>query len=161
MTTAGPLKIERKAGRAWLLVVLWTAALWWLGSDVGSLDATSRFIRPLLRWLLPDAPQATLNQIHLFLRKGAHVGGYGVLALLTWRALLASTRAAALRPALLALAWVLSVGACDEIRQASSPARTGSAWDVALDACGGLLVLALAIAYTRVMHARRAAPERG
>jgi VanZ family protein len=161
MTTPGPLTTERKAGRAWLLVLLWTAALWWLGSDIGSLNATSRFIGPLLRWLLPEAPQSTLNQIHFFLRKGDHVGGYGVLALLTWRALLASTRAATLRPALLALAWVLSVGTCDEIRQASSRQRTGSAWDVALDVCGGLLVLALALAYTRRMRARRTAPERG
>ena len=161
MTTPGPLKTEGKAGRAWLLVLVWTAVLWWLGSDAGSLNTTSRFIGPLLRWLLPEAPQAALDQIHFFLRKGAHVGGYGVLALLTWRALLASTRAATLRPALLALVWVLAVGACDEFRQASSPVRTGSVWDVALDVCGGLLVLALALAYTRAMHVRRTALERG
>jgi len=161
MTTPGLLTTERKAGRAWLLVLLWTAVLWWLGSDIGSLNATSRFIGPLLRWLLPEAPQATLNQIHFFLRKGAHVGGYGVLALLAWHALLASTRAAVLRLTLLALVWVLAVAACDELRQAASLVRTGSAWDVALDVCGGLLVLALAIAYTRVMHVRSNAPERG
>ena len=83
-----------------------------------------------------------------------------MLALLTWRALLASTRAAPLRPALLTLAWVLSVATVDEIRQASSPGRTGSAWDVALDLSGGILALALAIAYTRAVRVRRAAPER-
>jgi VanZ family protein len=160
MTTPGPLKIERKAGRAWLLVLLWTAVLWWLGSEGGSLNSTSRFIGPLLRWLLPEAPQSALDQIHFLLRKGAHVGGYGVLTLLTLRALLASTRAAAPRLAVLALAWVLAVAACDEIHQASSPARTGSAWDVALDLSGGILALALALACTRVMRVGRTALER-
>jgi VanZ family protein len=161
MTTRGPLQTERSTGRAWLLVFLWTALLWWLGSESGSLNATSRFIGPFLRWLLPDAPQATLNQIHFFLRKGAHVGGYGLLALLTWRALRARPHPVTLRPALLALAWVLTVGALDEIRQASTPGRTSSAWDVALDVCGGLLALLLASAYARSTRARRTAPERG
>jgi len=161
MTTPGPLKTEEKAGRAWLLVLVWTAVLCWLGSDVGSLNTTSRFIGPLLRWLLPEAPQAALDQIHFFLRKGAHVGGYGVLAFLTLLALLASTRAAALRLTLPALAWVLAVAVSDELHQASSLARTGSAWDVALDLSGGILALALALAYTRRMHVRRTAQKRG
>jgi VanZ family protein len=161
MTTPGPLETERKAGRTWLLVLVWTAVLWWLGSESGSLSATSRFIGPLLRWLLPEASQATLSQIHFLLRKAAHVGGYGLLAFLTWRALLASTRAAALRLTLPALAWVLAVAVCDEIRQATLPARTGSAWDVGLDISGGILALALALAYIRAMRSGRAEPERG
>jgi VanZ family protein len=161
MTTPAPPHTLSKASRAWLLVFLWTALLWWLGSESGSLNATSRIIGPLLRWLLPEAPQAFLNQIHSFLRKGAHVGGYGLLALLTWRASSSSTLALARRPALLALAWVLAVSAFDEIRQAAIPARTGSAWDVALDVGGGILALALALAYVRATRSRRAAPERG
>lgn len=158
MTTPGPL--ETKAIRAWLLVLLWTGVVLWAGGSDASANVTSRFIGPFLRWLLPDAPEATLARIHFFLRKGAHIGEYAVLALLTWHALLASARTAALRPVLLALAWVGSVAACDEIRQAFSRERTGSAWDVALDVCGGLLALSLAIAYTRAMHTRRAARER-
>jgi VanZ family protein len=160
MTTPAPLNDHGKVTRAWLLVVLWTAALWWLGSESGSLSATSRFIGPLLRWLLPDAPQATLVRIHFFLRKGAHLGGYGLLAFLTWHAVLASTRARALRTALLALTWVLLVAAADEIRQTTIPSRTGSAWDVGLDAGGALLALALAVATHRAPKGRRAAPER-
>jgi VanZ family protein len=160
MTTPGPLESERKAGGAWLLVLLWTAVLWWLGGESGSLNATSRFLLPLLRWLLPDASVATLFSIHSLLRKGAHVGGYGVLAFLTWRALVASTRTAALRPALLALAWVLSLATLDEIRQAHTAVRTGSPWDVALDLCGGALGLVLVIACTRAVRVRRAARER-
>ncbi len=160
MTTPGPLKTERKAVRAWLLVLLWTGVVLWLGGDDASANTTSRFIGRFLRWLVPDATPAVLDRIHFFIRKGAHVGEYGVLALLTLLALLANTRAAALRLALPALAWVLAVAVCDEIRQATSLARTGSVWDVALDLSGGILALALALAYTRVMHVRRTALER-
>jgi VanZ family protein len=160
MTTPAPLNDHARVTRAWLLMVLWTAALWWLGSEAGSLSTTSRFIGPLLRWLLPDAPQAVLDRIHFFLRKGAHVGGYGLLGFLTWRAVLASTRGGALRTALLALTWVLLVAAADEFRQTTIPARTGSPWDVGLDAGGALLALALAVATRRAPRGRRAVPER-
>jgi VanZ family protein len=161
MTTPGPLKTERKAGRAWLQVLLWTGVVLWLGGDHASANTTSRFIGRFVRWLLPDATPAVLDRIHFFIRKGAHLGEYGVLALLVLFALLASTRAAALRLTLPALAWVLVVAAVDEIRQATSLARTGSAWDVALNLSGGILALALALAYLRVMHSGRTAPERG
>jgi VanZ family protein len=159
MTTPGSLESKPKAGRAWLLVLLWTGVLWWLGSESGSLNSTSRFLGPLLRWLLPDAPAATLASIHFLLRKGAHVGGYGVLAFLTWRAFLASTRAAELPSALLTLAWVACIATLDEVRQGYSAVRTGSLWDVALDLSGGVLALVLAIACTRAVRARRAARE--
>jgi len=159
MTAPEPLNPRWKASRAWLLVVVWTAVLWWLGSEAGSMNATSHFIGPLLRWILPDAPQPTLERIHFFLRKCAHVGGYGMLAFLTWRAILASARAAR-RPALLALAWVLAVAALDEVRQTTIAVRTGSPWDVGLDVGGGLLALALAMAYTRAMRAKREARQR-
>jgi VanZ family protein len=161
MTTPGPLKIEWKAGRAWLLVLIWTGVVLWFGGDHASADTTSDFIGRFVRWLLPDATPAVLDRIHFFIRKSAHVGEYGVLALLVLLALLASTRAAALRLALLALAWVLAVAACDETRQAASLARTGSAWDVALDLSGGILALAFALAYLRLTHSGRTALERG
>ncbi len=155
MTTLGPLQIGRKAGTLWLLALLWTAAVLWAGGEHGSAAASSRFLWPLLRSLLPDASWATLIQIHIYIRKGAHVVEYGVLALLTLSALHASVRATALRLVLLALVWVLAIAMCDEARQALSTTRTGSAWDVALDVSGGILALTLAIAYTRAMHSRR------
>ena len=155
MTTPRPLQIGNKAGSIWLLVLLWTAAVLWAGGEHGSAAASSRFLWPLLRWLLPDASWATLVQIHFYIRKGAHVFAYGVLALITLSALRASVRAAALRLVMLALVWVLAIAACDEAHQAFSAVRTGSAWDVALDVSGGILALILAIAYTRVMHSRQ------
>jgi VanZ family protein len=156
----GPLKIEWKAGRIWLLVLLWTGIILWAGGDEANLTATSRFFGPLLRWLLPDASPYELYRIHMVIRKGAHLAEYGLLALFTLSALRASSRAAMLRLAGLALVWVLAVAACDEIRQANSLARTGSAWDVALDLSGGILALALALAYIRATRFGRTALER-
>jgi len=161
MMRLGPLKIERKAGRIWLLVLLWTGIILWAGGDEANVSATSRFLRPLLRWLLPDASASELYRIHMGIRKGAHLAEYGLLALLTLSALRASTRAAVLRLAGLTLVWVLAIAACDEARQSFAATRTGSAWDVALDVAGGFLALTLAIAYTRAVHSRRAPLEGG
>ena len=138
---------------AWLWVALWTAVVLWAGGETASAANTSRFIGRFLHWLLPDASPQTLAHLHLLIRKGAHVGEYGLLALLTLGGLRASFRASLPRLAAGALAWVALVAACDEARQALVHARTGTPWDVALDTAGGLLALALAIAYTRGMRA--------
>jgi hypothetical protein len=143
------MKTNRKAGPAWLLVLLWTAVVLWAGGEEASANVTSRFIGPFLRWLLPDATPAVLDRIHFFIRKGAHLVEYGVLALFALLALIASTRAAVLRLTL------------DEFRQASSLARTGSVWDVVLDLFAGILAVAFALAYLRLMHSGRTAPEHG
>jgi VanZ family protein len=157
----GALTIERKARRIWLLVAVWTGVILWAGGAGGAADSTSHFILSFLRWLLPDATAFELHRLHSLIRKGAHVAEYGVLALFTLSALRASTRAATLRLVALTLAWVFAVAACDETRQAFVATRTGSPGDVALDLFGGVLALTLAIAYTRVMHSRRAPLERG
>ena len=159
MPTQTPAKAETRARRAWLLVLLWAAVVLILGSDDGSAHATSRFIGPLLQWLLPDTPQAILDQLHHLLRKAAHVVEYGVLALLAQRGVAARGRTSRWRPAGPALLVVLAVAVLDEGRQSLSSTRTGSAGDVALDLAGGVLALACAIAYTRVMEVRRRPPE--
>jgi VanZ family protein len=161
MTKLGPLTIGRTAGAIWLLALGWTVVVVWAGSDDFSAQETSRYLLPFLRWLLPDASPKTLWRILFFVRKSAHFVEYGLLALIVLGALLASTRAALLRLALLALAWVLVTATIDEGRQGFSSARTGSGWDVGRDVAGGILALAFAIAYTRVMRGRRRPAEPG
>ena len=138
----------------WLLAAAWTGAILWAGSDDGSLTNSSRYLLPLIKWLMPDAGfEARIEVLH-FIRKLAHVVEYGILALLVWAAL-RSSRSALLRAAGLALVWVIAIAACDEFRQSLLDSRSGSAHDVALDAFGGALALAIAIAYTRVMQRGR------
>jgi len=152
---------SRRRALAWLWLALWTAVVLLAGSEEASATATSRLFGPLLHWLLPDASPQTLLHAHWLIRKGAHVAEYGLLALLALGGMRASFRAAF--PPLLAaaLAWVAWVAACDEVHQALTHSRTGSARDVALDIAAGMLALALAIVYNRVMRAGPSAAERG
>jgi len=139
MTTPASPKLSRTTAALWLLAVLWTGLILWAGSDDYSLAKTSRF----------------QCQVIFVIRKAAHLIEYGVLASLAWLALLSTYRRALLRYAGIALAWVVVVAAFDEFRQGLIDSRTGSIVDVAIDLSGGILALALAIAYTRFMQRTR------
>jgi len=138
--------IERIPVRAWLLVFAWIGVILMLSSGEFSAHQTSRIIGPLLDWLFPELPQATRALIHGFVRKGAHVTEYGILALLALRALRQSLHARPTPPALapgLALGLVLIIASIDESGQARNAVRTGSPKDVAIDLCGGALALSI------------------
>lgn len=161
MTTKRRPKITRLTAALWLLAAAWTAVILWAGSDTYSAAKTSRFLYPIVRWLMPDAHPREHWQLLYALRKSAHVIEYALLAWLAWAALFSTWRGALLRAIGFALVWVIAVAAVDEIRQDFIASRTGSPYDVALDVTGGLLALAVAIAYTRIMQRRRGAVESG
>lgn len=152
---------DRPGGRRrwlrWLGVAAWIGLILWLGSAGLSADSTSRFLGPLIAWLLPNAGPETRELAHFVVRKGAHLFEYGVLAVLAWRAArpdLPRTPSAALT-----LGLVLAVAVVDEARQAGLAARTGSPGDVALDVAGACLALGLLFALRALR--RRASPVRG
>lgn len=151
-------RLNAKQLQAWLLVALWAALVWGLGSDDLSAADTSRFLRPWLEWLYPDLTVLQLYRVLVSIRKAAHVVEYALLAILTLRALLLGKRPSALACALLALAFVITFATADETRQGFSAARTGSAWDVALDTTGGAIAIVLLL-YLRFGRFRRAASE--
>jgi len=138
----------------------WGALVWGLGSDPFSHQTTSRFLGPLLAWLLPDAAAGDLAFWHGLLRKGAHVGEYGVFAGLLWVALALSTPWRAGVRAAAALLAVAALASADEWRQAHTPSRTGSPGDVLLDLTGGSLALAVAWQVGR-RRGRRSGTEGG
>src|SRR5437868_995902 len=76
----------------WLPVLIWMAVIFSASSDRMSFQHSSRIIGPLVHWLLPNLSEESLYKLVLFIRKGAHLTEYAVLALLVWRALRASTR---------------------------------------------------------------------
>ena len=145
---------QPRALRAWLAVAVCVGLIWSLSSDSFSANATSGYLGPFLRWLLPKASYATRYEIHVFIRKSAHAIEYALLALLTYRAAYLSRPGTLLRHAGLALALVFAVAGLDELRQSFSSARTGSLRDVALDVSGGLA--ALAVLWT--IHRLRSGP---
>lgn len=107
-----------------------------LGSDGLSLEGTSRFLGPMIRWLFPDIATETSELMQFAIRKAAHVTEYAVLAFFAFRALLASGWAAMPRAAVAAFVLATIFAAADETRQSLSATRLGSAWDVGLDALG-------------------------
>jgi VanZ family protein len=144
--------------RAWGLVVAWLAIIFVFSSESFSEPSTGSLLRPFLRWLLPEWSASEIRSLHHLIRKGAHMGVYGVLALLGFRALRLSLAASALRLAGLALGLVLGTAAADESLQSFSKHRTGSLGDVGYDLAGAFLALALVLYLSRRRAAIRNSP---
>lgn len=112
------------------------------------MSETSRLIRPLLNFLFPGAAEETLIAYHNFIRKSAHFGVYFVLAFFAARAFAGSFNATLKKYwFFFSLMLVISVAVTDETNQSFNNARTGSVYDVALDAFGGASALALYFLY--------------
>lgn len=117
-------------------------------TDVLSGSRTSRFIAPVVRWLMPGISEEAVDRIVLLVRKGAHVSEYGVLAVLVLAGL-----GGTFRPVPPSWSWqraggALLIGAAyavtDELHQAFVPSRFGDPVDVLIDTVGagvGLLAI--------------------
>jgi VanZ family protein len=145
----------------WLPVVLWMALIFTGSSDSHSSEHSSRIIGPFLHWLFPKMSQAHIEDIHLVIRKCAHLAEYGILALLVWRALHQS------KNNLRAWSWpkvggtllvVFLYAASDEFHQIFVPTRTAHFSDVVIDTMGAaiaLLILRLLTLYRNLHRPRQ------
>lgn len=136
--------------KAWLPVILCASLIWGLGGSAFSHSETSRFLEPMLRWLLPDIGPEAMQGLLFWIRKAMHPAEYGLLSILIWRAGALTWPLSPLRLAGLALAGVAVLAGADELRQSFSAARTGSALDALLDIGGGTIAL---LALFTVEHA--------
>lgn len=123
----------------WFPPVLWMAAILWFSSGDFSADQTGSFLLPVLRWLAPWATDAQLQVAHRGIRHAAHPVEYGILAALWLRALIPSTALRAPAAGGLAVAVAVAWACVDEWHQSTIPSRTGSGWDVLLDAAGAII----------------------
>ena len=105
----------------WLPVVVWAALIFLLSAQ------------PDLRFV-PDA------RLDFVVRKLGHMGVFGILALLLWRALAGTT--AWRRPCAWAFVLAVLYAATDELHQGNVAGRHLSAVDVGIDATGALIALA-------------------
>lgn len=126
--------------KAWGPVICWMALMFVGSSDLFSGEHTSRFLTPFLRWLNPEISPATIAQVHLIVRKAAHVTEYAVLASLIYRALRGVVDGFWLRAGA-ALVPAFLFAALDEFHQSFVPSRTSSLGDVGIDFFGTLLGL--------------------
>ncbi len=109
---------------------------------------TTRIIRPLLHFLFPDTPEEILVIYHGYIRKLAHLTEYSILAFFASRAFWNSTKI------LLQRYWyafsfltVVFVASIDEYNQSFDTLRTGTIYDVLLDALGGIVMIIILFSY--------------
>lgn len=107
-------------------------------TDLMSAEHTSRFLTPFLRWLNPEISPVAIAQVHLLVRKAAHVTEYAILTGLLFRALRGLVDGSWPRAAV-AFVPAMIFAAVDEFHQSLVPSRTGSFYDVLVD-YGGALV---------------------
>lgn len=129
----------------WLPLLIWMALIFSISTDAGSTRHTSRFIGPILRWLIPGISDEAVGAVQLSVRKTAHMVEYGVLAVLAWRARRKPVRADP-RPwrrseALFALSVAALFALSDEWHQSFIPSRQGQVTDVLIDTLGAGLGL--------------------
>ena len=134
----------RRFLRHWLPVLVWMVLIFVGSTDLMSAEQTSRIIAPLLRWLKPNISVEAIAQVQFFVRKGAHLSEYAILALLLWRALritVPQANMSILAGIVLLASAVFAVS--DEFHQSFVASRTASPVDVLIDICGALIALAL------------------
>lgn len=144
-----PANIDRSADasagkRLWRYgpLIIWLGFISYASTSGFSADNTSRFIRPVLRWLFPKRSEAELDWLHFLVRKAGHFLEYALLALLARRAFIDSSRQFVRRRWFeLALLLVALYALFDEWHQNFEPTRTGSIYDSLIDFAGGLTVL--------------------
>ncbi|MBX7054125.1 MAG: VanZ family protein [Pyrinomonadaceae bacterium] len=119
-------------------LVIWIGIIFYMSSGQGSMDETSRFIRPLLEFLFPAASPETITLYHAFIRKCAHFTEYAILTLLAYRAI-TNEKLRLIAPLIL----VVAVASLDEYNQSFESTRTGSINDVLLDIAGGATMAAV------------------
>ena len=126
-------------------MVIWMGVIFFASGDWASFPHSLRIIGRLLYWLFPQIPDESVHATVVFVRKGAHVAEYAVLALLLWRALRKPQRGDAWpwqwSEAGLALGLTSLYAASDELHQLFVPSRQASLRDVLLDTLGGAIGL--------------------
>lgn len=144
---------SRRVLRAFWPVLLWMAFVFYMSTDLGASDHSSRILVPLLRFFIPDITPNTIETVHFFARKAGHVAEYAVLALLTLRALRILREIPPHRwswsLAFTAVAIAAAYAVTDELHQWFVPSRGPSLLDVLIDSCGAVLGILAAFVWKR------------
>jgi len=133
---------QRHIFKTWIAAILWLILITLESSSLGSAANTSRFLYPLLHFLIGLDPMRFLVW-HVYIRKTGHFVGYFMLSLLlfrAWRATLAHSAALgwSIVWAGIALSMSALVASLDEWHQTYLASRTGTIDDVFLDSCAAL-----------------------
>jgi VanZ family protein len=140
------------------LLKTWIAAILWLGlivaesTNYGSAENTSRFLYPLLHFLLGLSPAQFPEWQHV-IRKTGHFIGYFTLSWLlfrSWRATFPVPGAGwTIQWARISFFMTALVASLDEWHQSYLPSRTGNLHDVLLDSTAAIVAQILLFAILR------------
>jgi VanZ family protein len=123
--------------RYWLPVVVWTAIIFLLSSDLMAASHTGGFLRGLIAKLLGrPLSDRHFEMLHFVIRKFGHLTEYAFLSALLFRAIRGARPGWRLQWAVRAIAISTFIASLDESWQTLFPTRSGSPWDVAIDAVG-------------------------
>ncbi|MHB9145027.1 MAG: VanZ family protein [Symbiobacteriia bacterium] len=138
----------------WLPVMLWCALIFYATSSPAY---TGEHTGQVVDEALPAVNHATTALVNVLVRKTTHVLAFGLLAGLTWWAMLPGRTVAAaatghggaahggtaVRRAAWAWGFATLYAASDEFHQLFAPGRTGELRDVLLDSVAALFVVTL------------------
>lgn len=131
--------------RLWLPPILWIAVIFSASTDTFSATQTAPWLATVINAIAghPVSPD-TFEIVQFAVRKTAHLGEYGILAALLFRALRADrVNRWTLAWSLTAVAIAILVAITDEWHQSFVPSRTASPWDVLVDTIGAILAQVL------------------
>jgi VanZ family protein len=133
---------QKQLIKTWIAAVLWMTLIAIESTDTFSAENTSRFLYPLLHFLVGMDP-ARFEVVHHYIRKTGHFVGYFALSFFLFRAWRATLRLQlaprwALRWATIAFFMSALVASLDEWHQSFIPSRTGVLSDVVLDSFAAL-----------------------
>ena len=143
---------QKQLLKAWVAATLWLGLILAESTTYASAENTSRFLYPLLHFLL-GVDHAHFPIWHFFIRKTGHFVGYFTLSLLlfrAWRATFPFPGAKwSLQWARISFFMTALVACLDEWHQTYLPKRTGSLHDVLLDSTAALVAQILLFLFLR------------
>jgi VanZ family protein len=124
----------------WTPIVIWLLGMYLFSTDMMSSSETSRFIVPILKFLLPGLSPSGIDFWHAVIRKLAHVTEFFILAIFVYRAL-KFDGFGPIDGKLRTIAFVVLAALFDELHQSFVASRTATIIDVGYDCLGGVWAL--------------------
>ncbi len=129
--------------KRYLLPLAWMGFIFTLSTDIGSMGNTSRFLVPLIRWIVPTISQSDLSTALFIIRKSAHFFEYAILSILWYSVFIQGGERVSRHPVLMAVLISVSYAGLDEIHHGLLESRTGSFVDVGIDTLGAITGVSL------------------
>jgi VanZ family protein len=142
---------QKQILKTWIAALLWMTLIAIESTDTFSSENTSRFLYPMLHFLI-GLDLVRFQVWHHYIRKSGHFVGYFALSFFLFRAWRATLRLPwaprwALRWATIAFFMSALVASLDEWHQTFLPSRTGAISDVMLDSSAALTAQVLIFLY--------------